>query len=107
MITLPNGNIASSSYGNTIKIWNPNNGLLLNTLSVNSSISSTLVALPNGNLVFSSGPPDNTIKILNSNNGSLLFTIKTGIVEMMSIALILRNGNLAYTSSEHSIMIFH
>jgi WD40 repeat protein len=51
---LLNGNLASGSYDNTIKVWNPNTGSLVYTLT-------SLATLPNGNLA--SGSLDSTVRI--------------------------------------------
>ena len=61
LATLPNGNLASGSNDNTVKIWNPSTGLLVYTLTGHTSGVITLATLSNGNLA--SGSYDNTVKI--------------------------------------------
>ena len=61
LATLSNGNLASGSYDYTIKIWNPNTGSLVYTLTGHTFWVLTLATLSNGNLA--SGSYDFTIKI--------------------------------------------
>jgi WD40 repeat protein len=61
LAALPNGNLASGSWDNTVKIWNTNTGSLVYTLSGHTNWVWTLATLPNGNLA--SGSADNTVKI--------------------------------------------
>jgi len=84
LVAFPNSYLASGSWDNTVRIWDPNNGSLIFTLFINSSIIS-LLALSNGYLASGSGYPDNTIKILNPNNGSLLYTIMTGLADLICL----------------------
>jgi len=65
LITLPNGDLVSGSWDNTIKIWNPNDGTLKRTLNGHTSEVRALTTLPNGDLV--SGSMDKTIKIWSFN----------------------------------------
>jgi WD40 repeat protein len=58
---MPNGNLASGYFDNTIKIWNPNNETLINTLKGHTSSVNSLTALSNGNLASCSD--DGTVKI--------------------------------------------
>jgi WD40 repeat protein len=44
------GNLATGSYDSTIKIWNPNTGTLVFTLSGHTHWIYSLATLPNGNL---------------------------------------------------------
>ena len=64
LTTLPNGDLASASSDQTLKIWNPNDGNLKLTLNGHNSLVKALTTLPNGDLV--SGADDKTIKIWNT-----------------------------------------
>jgi len=90
---LQTGNLASGSDDETVRIWNPNNGSLLFTLTGHDGFVSTLVTLPNGNIA-SAGRYDNTVRIWNPNTGSLLYTL-TGHAGSVSSLVTLPNGNLA------------
>ena len=52
--TLPNGNLATGSWDCTVKIWDPNTGTYLYTVSQgipgDPNYVQTLLALPNDNL---------------------------------------------------------
>ena len=61
LAVLKNGNLASGSIDNTIKIWDTISGLLKVTLTGHSGDIESLVVLPNGNLA--SASHDGTIKI--------------------------------------------
>jgi len=101
---LPNGNLASGSLDNTIKIWNPNTGSLVFTLKGHTNLVSTLAILSNGNLA--SGSFDNTIKIWNPNTGLLVYTL-TGHTNMVWTLATLPNGNLASGSMDRTIKIWN
>jgi WD40 repeat protein len=62
---LPNGDIVSGSVDITIKIWNPNDGTLKQTLNGHTNWVNALATLPNGDIV--SGSSDKTIKIWSPN----------------------------------------
>lgn len=111
-----NRNLASFGeyYHYIIRIWNPNNGSLLNTLNGHTSLIRSLKTLPNGNLA--SVSTDSTIKIWNLDKGLLLYTINnTGLANVnywiyqpfLPIFSMLTDGNLAYFSCEHSIKIWN
>jgi len=104
LTTLPNGNLASSSGDSTIKIWNPNTGSLVYTLTGHTSDVLTSVILPNGNLASSSA--DNTVKIWNPNTGSLLYTLTGHQYEVLKLAT-LSNGNLASCSYDSTVKIWN
>lgn len=55
--------LASGSYDQTIKIWNPYDGVLMKSLSGHAKYVQTLAVLNDGRL--SSGSGDETIKIWN------------------------------------------
>jgi len=58
---LKNGDLASGSSDNTIKIWDSEEGSLKQTLSGHSDQINSLTTLPNGDLTSASA--DSTIKI--------------------------------------------
>jgi WD40 repeat protein len=61
---LQNCDLASGSFDNTIKIWNPIHGTFIRTLNVHINWVWALKVLQNGDLAGGSG--DNTIKICSS-----------------------------------------
>jgi len=61
LTVLQNGILVSGSLDNTIKIWNPTTGALIQTLTGHTNPVKALTVLQNGNLV--SGSEDYTIKI--------------------------------------------
>src|SRR4051812_5878669 len=93
LAVLSNGNLASGSYDNTIKIWNVSNGTFDKKLTDHKNglmWITTLVLLSNGDLV--SGSLNGGIKIWDTNEGTLKRKFETSIV-IRSLAL-LPNGNL-------------
>jgi WD40 repeat protein len=48
---LPNGNIISGSFDNTLKIWDVSSGQCLKTLQGNGKSVYCVTALPNGNII--------------------------------------------------------
>ena len=66
LVVLPNGDLASGSSDDTIKIWNINSGTLKETLfSKDTGDVNALVVLQNGDLA--SGSTDNNIRIWSNN----------------------------------------
>jgi WD40 repeat protein len=61
LAVLQNGDLASGSWDNTIKIWDTNTGSLKRTLVGHTGYVWSLAVLQNGDLA--SGSWDNTIKI--------------------------------------------
>jgi WD40 repeat protein len=70
---LQNGNLVSGSFDNAFKIWNSNNGSLINTLVGYTYLVYSIAALLNVNLASCSW--DSTVKIWNPNTGSLIFNL--------------------------------
>jgi WD40 repeat protein len=58
---LNNGNLASTSADQTVKIWDPSSGTLIKTLTVNYKIFLSLAVLNNGYLA--SGDYNGIIRI--------------------------------------------
>jgi WD40 repeat protein len=81
-LELSDGNIASASADNTIKIWNAQNGQSLQSHESHSDEVWHLEQLNNGST-------DNTIKFWQANTGELLKTIDIG-EEFHSFALLKR-----------------
>lgn len=63
LAVLTNGSLASGSVDLTIKIWNLNDGSLINTLVGHTSFVVSLAVLKNGNLA--SGDANGVIKVWN------------------------------------------
>ena len=75
VIVLQNGNIASGSGDQTIKIWDSTTGALIQTLTGHTGGVLRLTVLQNVN--FASGSEDCSIKIWNSTTGTLIKTFST------------------------------
>ena len=71
MTVLQNGNLVSSSWDATIKIWNPTTGELIQTLVCHVYRIYALTVLQNFNLASGSYQE---IKIWNPNTGALIHT---------------------------------
>lgn len=93
LAVLANGNLASGSYDQTIKIWNATDYSLIRTLTGHSDIVRSLALLRNGNLASCSS--DNTIKIWNTNEGSQIKTIQTEFISGIYSLAVLQDDALA------------
>ncbi|RNA38860.1 high-affnity carbon uptake Hat [Brachionus plicatilis] len=102
LAVLHNGDLASGSYDDTIKIWNSFDGIEKMTISGFLSWHSSLLVLQNGDLAY--GLRDNTIKILNSIDGTLKMTLFGHSNDVVCLAL-LHNGDLA--SGSYSKLLQH
>ena len=74
LVVLPNGDLASGSGDNTIKIWNANDWTLKKTLEGKSYFILSLTLLANGDLA--SGCWDRIIEIWDTNEGKVKQTLK-------------------------------
>ncbi len=98
-----NGNLASSSFDKTIKIWNPTTGALLLTLIGHTDYVYKLELLPNGNLA--SGSMDKSVRIWNPITGALISNF-TGHTAAISSLAVLSNGYLASGANDNNILIW-
>ena len=71
-LVMHNGHLISGSCDNTIKVWDPNDGRCLRTLTGHNNSVLSLV-MHNGHLI--SGSLDNTIKVWDPNDGRCLRTL--------------------------------
>ncbi len=95
----------SSSWDQTIKIWNSTSFKLIGTLSGHTGIIYCLASLSNSNIV--SGGLDGTIKIWETKFTSLIKQPDLiGHKESINDLKFLNNGDLASCSSDNSIMIW-
>lgn len=102
---LKNGDLASSSYDKTIRLWNLKTGELKKVMKGHTSCVSSLVVMHNGELV--SGSWDTSIKIWNLDNGK--FDVKQSfhahnskVITLMALP----NGDLASGSWDRKIKIW-
>jgi WD40 repeat protein len=104
---LPNGNIVTGSWDHTAKIWNPANGVCLQTLTGHTGWIRCIAVLPNGNIV--TGAWDNTAKIWNTTTGNCIQTLAgpnghTGSIDCIAI---LPNGNIVTGSWDNTAKIWN
>ena len=72
----PDGNtLASGSWDDTIKLWNPRTGIVLKTLEGHTGVVWSVAFHPDGNTL-ASASADETIKLWNANTGELLRTLE-------------------------------
>lgn len=103
LLTLPNGDLASSSLDQAIKIWNVNTTEEKFTLIGHTNDVNKLILLPNGFIASSSS--DQTIKIWNPNNGTLVATL-IGHTDYISDMIVLKNGYIVSSSWDKTIKIW-
>jgi WD40 repeat protein len=98
--------LASGSRDKTIKIWNPNNGALLDTLIGHTAEVKVLKLLPGGYLA--SGSADKTIKTWDSyNKFKLKQTLSTSFNSgPVNFLIVLSDGKIASSNSGGSIHIW-
>jgi WD40 repeat protein len=103
---LQNGYLASSGglYDNTIKIWDPSNLSLIQTLTGQTNFVYALASLRNGYLA--SAGADNSIKIWDLTDGGILRTL-TGHSGWIYSLAVLQNGYLASASFDNTIKIWN
>lgn len=99
MIELENGDIATSGYENSVKIWSGSDYSLKRVVTSNTACHE-LASLPNNHLACGSG---NDIYIWNLNNGDLVKNL-TGHTSRVFGLVMLKNGELA--SSSESIKLW-
>ena len=81
MQSLPNGDLASCSGDNTIKIWNVKNGICIRTLVGHLDKIKSLQVCRNGSLISCS--EDGTIKEWDLNSGECIKTIEASIKDFI------------------------
>ncbi len=99
LLELQNGNIATCSLDNTIRIWNGNDNYnyILSLEGHKNSVYS-LIELHNGNIA-SSG--DNTIRIWNGNDNYKLINSLVGHKNSVYSLIELKNGYIASSGDNH------
>jgi WD40 repeat protein len=102
LVTLPNGDLASSSTDSLIKIWNITSPTCTVNLTEHTNSVNSLVLLKNYDLA--SGSSDNTVKIWNISNWIVKKTFNAGSIVWSLVEL--QNGNLAIGCNDGSIIIW-
>ena len=105
LILLPNGDMASASMDNCIKIWDVTNFNCKNTISLVSSSTAykTMLRLQNGNVA--TGDSDSNIIIWRPIDAMLIQKLVGHTLQILSLAQ-LPNGDLASGSSDQTIRIW-
>jgi WD40 repeat protein len=88
-VVLGNGYLVSASDDSTIKIWNPHDGSLVETLNQHAGQVKSLDLLPNSFLI--SGSSDYTIRVWNTKNFDLLQTFRAHQMEAYSMVALSSN----------------
>ncbi len=88
----PNGNLISSSWDKSIKIWNPNSGQLIKTLNGHNDYIMSVVVLSNNTAA--SSTRSGQLFIWDINNGTILYNLNTSLYQILNLVC-LQNGNLA------------
>jgi WD40 repeat protein len=104
-IVLRNGLLVSASYDSTMRIWNPENGNLIKTISIDKSFNNgfSLALLDNGDLVSTSL---NDIDIWNTQMAVLKQNLAQSGLGINSLA-VLTNGYLASANNDGTIKIWN
>jgi WD40 repeat protein len=97
--------LASGSYDNTIKLWDPTTGELRQTLKGHSDRVLSVAFSPNSQLL-ASGSGDNTIKLWDSTTGELRQTLKGHSHTVESVAFSSNSQLLASGSYDRTIKLW-
>ncbi|WPJ66488.1 hypothetical protein SMAC4_14051 [Sordaria macrospora] len=97
--------LASGSYDETIKIWDPASGSCLQTLEGHRSYVASVAFSPDGQRL-ASGSGDNTIKIWDPASGSCLQTLEGHRSYVASVAFSPDGQRLASGSGDNTIKIW-
>ncbi len=95
-ITPDGKTIISGSSDNTIKLWNINSGMCVNTLNGHVDSVNSLVITPDGNIIIS-GSQDKTIKLWDIQSGECIKTFDDFDSEISSI-VVTQDGNTMIAS---------
>jgi WD40 repeat protein len=98
--------LASGILDNTIKLWNPKTGKLLQTITGHSYYVNSLAYSPDGQTL-ASGSADNTIKLWNPRSGKLLRTLSGHSGYVYSIAYSPDGQILASGSGDNTIKLWN
>ena len=104
---LPNGNLVTGSWDNSINIWNitNNNGSLVNKLIGHSSYIMSLAVLSNDKLASSTRYSE--LFIWNLKTNSILYKLPTSLYSIMRLAVLPLNGNLVAGAYSNQIEIWN
>lgn len=94
VVVLPNGDLASGSYDETIRVWDPTNGECKQLMKGDSGPIWSLQVLHNGDLA--SGSNSHIIRVWNIETGECKKELKTQ--ESALHMAVLPNGHLIYTN---------
>ena len=104
MAVHPNGNLISSSWDKSIKVWNPNTGQLIKTLSGHNDYIMSVVGLPRNRIA--SGTKSGQLFIWDLNNGTILYKLPTNLYQILNL-ICLPNGNLVAGAYSKQVEIWN
>jgi WD40 repeat protein len=87
------GNVYSGSYDSTVRVWSPDDGALLQTLTRHTDTVLALAVGPDGKVFSGSG--DGIIRVLNGETGALQYTLNVVSIDSIVFPLAFgRDGTL-------------
>jgi WD40 repeat protein len=90
------GKVYSGSADTTIRVWSPDDGALLQTLTGHTVMVLALAVGPDGKVF--SGSNDQTIRVWSGDTGAHLHTLDTDIVRGLGVG----RDNTLYSGGEHT-----
>ena len=97
--------LATGSWDNTVKLWDPRTGRLLQTLEGHTSDVNAVALTANGDLL-ASGSDDNTVKLWDPRTGALIATLGAHAGPVDSVAFSNDGERVVSGSSDGTIKIW-
>ena len=104
LAALPDGRLAAATHDNTIRLWNPANGVCDATLEGHADRVCALAMLPDGRLA--SGSHDRTIRLWNLTSGVCQAMLE-GHTDCVEALAVLSDGRLASASRDTTIRLWN
>jgi len=103
LAVLPDGRVVSSSYDNTLRVWDVDTGRTLATLQGHTHSVSALAVLPDGRVV--SGSSDKTLRVWDVDTGRMLATLQSHTHSVRTL-VVLSDGRIISGSEDKTLRVW-